>query len=85
MANQTPAECLGKLRVLYGDAFKVYDATNAQIIEWAESPEVWATHQIAFRGWTFPAVEAVVRSCRILRKRAKTAAHCKIKGAQEGR
>ena len=56
MANQTPAECLGKLRVLYGDAFKVYDATNAQIIEWAESPEVWATHQIAFRGWTFPAV-----------------------------
>lgn len=84
MANQTPSECLGKLRVLYGDAFKVYDATNSQIIEWAESPEIWATHQIAFRGWTFPAVEAVVRSCRILRKRARAAAECTIKGAQEG-
>ena len=81
----TPKECLKKLHVLYGDAFKVYNATNQQVLEWAEKPETWATHQIAYRGWTWHATEAVVRSCRILRKRARIAADCHIKQAQEGR
>lgn len=85
MATPNPAQCLAKLRVLYGDAFKVYDATNEQIIHWAEAPETWATHQIAFKGWTFMATESVVRSCRILRKRARIAATIKIKAAQEGK
>tara|TARA_B100001059_G_C17456560_1_gene390030 strand:- start:146 stop:400 length:255 start_codon:yes stop_codon:yes gene_type:complete len=81
----TPAECLEKLRQLYADAFKVYNATNQQILDWADKPETWATHKIAYGGWTYFATEAVVRSCRIYRKRAHVAAAVKLKSAQENR
>lgn len=66
-------QCLQQLRTLYRDANKCEPTSDHAAIEWAEAPDVWATMQIAHRGWTFPAAEAVVRQCRILRKRAACA------------
>lgn len=74
MAPLTPTEALRKLRTLYRDAFKCAPANDQAVLDWARSPELWATQQIAHRGWSFPAAEAVVRQCRILRKRAELAA-----------
>jgi hypothetical protein len=74
MAAISPPQALQRLRNLYRDAFKVAPATDQDALDWASHPEIWATHQIAFRGWSFLAAEAVVRQCRILRKRAAVAA-----------
>lgn len=69
-------KCLKRLRVLYRDAFKVplESISNDVAVEWAARPELWAEHQIRYRGYTFYAAEAVVRQCRILHKRAAIAA-----------
>lgn len=74
MAPLTPTEALRKLAALYRDAFKCAPVNDQAVIDWARHPELWATHQIAHRGWSFPAAEAVVRQCRILLKRAERAA-----------
>ena len=74
MASLTPKEALQRLRILYRDAFKATPETNEAVLDWARHPEHWATLQIQYRGWTFHAAEAVVRQCRILRKRAEIAA-----------
>lgn len=73
MASLTPQECLQRLRGLYRDAFKTEPVNDQIVIDWARAPELWATHQVAFRGWSYLAAEAVVRQCRILRKRALVA------------
>lgn len=73
MAPLTPEQCLQRLRVIYRDAFKCQPENDEAVMCWAESPYLWATHQIRFRNWSFMATEAVVRQCRIYRKRARQA------------
>lgn len=73
MAAVSPPQALQRLRNLYRDAFKVAPANDEAVITWARSPELWATHQIAHRGWSYLAAEAVVRQCRILVRRATRA------------
>lgn len=73
MTPLTPKECLAKLRVLFRDAHKANALDDHQVVDWADHPDLWATHQIAHRGWSFLAAEAVVRQCRSLRKRARLA------------
>lgn len=72
----TPQQALGRLRIIYRDAFKVplETVTNNAVIAWAQKPEHWAEAQIRHRGWSWFAAEAVVRQCRILRNRATIAA-----------
>lgn len=69
----SPEQCLAQLRVLYRDAFKIDTFDDNSVLLWANSPELWAEHQIRHRGWGYHATEAVVRNCRILRKRAALA------------
>ena len=73
MATLTPEQALNRLRTLYRDAFKCAPINDQAVLDWAKRPELWATHQIAYNGWSFHAAEAVVRQCRILRKRAEIA------------
>ena len=73
MARLSPEQCLRTLRVLYRDAFKVHDFNDTQVLNWANSPELWAEHKIRHAEWSFYAAEAVVRNCRRLRKRAAAA------------
>lgn len=73
MATLSPQQCLQRLRQIYRDAMKVTPETDQAVIDWAKQPELWATHQIQHRGWSYPAAEAVVRACRIYRKRAAMA------------
>lgn len=73
MAAITPPQALQRLRNLYREAYKCAPANDEAVIQWARHPELWATHQIAHRGWSFPAAEAVVRQCRILVRRAARA------------
>lgn len=76
MATISNEACLNRLRIIYRDAFKIplHSITNEQVIDWATAPELWAEHQIRYRGWTYHATEATIRQCRILRKRASLAA-----------
>lgn len=74
MAPLTNLQSLHRLRVLYRDAFKCEPDNDQVLIAWANAPELWAQHQIIGRGWSYHAVEAVVRACRVLRKRAAIAA-----------
>ena len=73
MAAATPEQALQRLRNLYRDAFKCAPADDDAVISWARRPELWATHQIAHRGWSYNAAEAVVRQCRIYVRRAARA------------
>lgn len=73
MAALTPQECLAKLRILFRDAHKANPLDDHQVLDWADHPDLWATHQIAHRGWHYLATESVVRQCRVLRKRARMA------------
>jgi hypothetical protein len=79
MATLTPQQCLQRLRQLYRDAMSTAPVDDAAVLSWAKQPELWATQQIQHRGWSYPAAEAVVRACRIYRKRAAIAA---AEGAQ---
>jgi hypothetical protein len=75
MAPLTPPECLGKARKLFSNAHG-YEPTDEQLIDWLSNPGSYAWAESAIRlGWTFPAAESVIRSIRILRKRALTALH----------
>ena len=75
MALGTPEQCLAQLRVLYRDAFKIDKFDDNSVLLWASRPELWAEHQIRYRGWGYHATEAVVRNCRMLRRRAEIAAY----------
>lgn len=74
MATLSPQQCLQRLRQLYRDAMKVAPINDQAVLDWAKQPELWATHQVQHRGWSYAAAEAVVRACRIYRKRAAMAA-----------
>lgn len=75
MAPLSPADCLVKARKLFSNAHG-YDPTDEQLTDWLANPGAFSWAENAIRlGWTFPAAEAVVRSIRILRKRALTALH----------
>jgi hypothetical protein len=74
MSALSPKDCLSKLRALYRDAFKCDAASEQAVLDWANSPESWATWQIRQFGWSYLATEAVVRQCRILHSRASRAA-----------
>lgn len=74
MASLSPDQCLTRVRTLYRDAFKVAPESDEAAVRWAHKPELWATHQIAHHGWSYYAAESVVRQCRILVRRAATAA-----------
>lgn len=74
MSPKSPEQCLRELRALHCSAFKIgHLADSSVVLAWANSPELWAEHQIRFRRWSFHAAEAVVRQCRILRGRATRA------------
>lgn len=73
MPALSPKDCLSRLRVLFRDAHKANALDDHQVLDWADHPDLWATHQIAHRGWSYNAAEAVVRQCRSLRKRARIA------------
>jgi hypothetical protein len=67
-------EILRRLRKLYTDAFHIStEPADADVLRWAESPELWAEHEIRHRGKSFHVAEAVVRNCRIMRSRARRA------------
>ena len=69
----SPDQALARLRLLFKDAYGKPPATDEDVIAWAKDPEIWAERQIRAQGWSFYAVEAVVRSCRMLRRRAAQA------------
>jgi hypothetical protein len=66
-----PITALHRLRKLYRDAHHCDPATDQHVITWAKAPELWAEHQIRFRGWSWYATEATVRECRRLVGRAE--------------
>lgn len=68
-------EILRRLRKLYQDAFRIhFEPADADVLRWADAPELWAEHEIRHRGKSFHMAEAVVRNCRIMRGRARRAA-----------
>lgn len=68
-------EILRRLRKLYKDAFHVHhEPSDAEVLRWADAPELWAEHEIRHLGKSFHMAEAVVRNCRSLRGRARRAA-----------
>lgn len=60
---------LHRLRKLYRDAHHCEPPSDDHVREWAGNPLLWATHQIRYRGWDYPATDAVVRECRRLHAR----------------
>ena len=66
-----------RLRRLYRDANHCEPASNQHALAWAQRPELWAEHQIRFRGWSWAAADSTVRNCRILVNRIAAAAHRK--------
>jgi hypothetical protein len=68
MAPYTPPEALRRAQHLYSSAHNGLEPSDADIVAFVQRPDQWAEQAIRL-GWTYPAAEAVVRSCRILRKR----------------
>ncbi len=66
-----PVTALHRLRKLYRDAHHCEPPTDDHALEWARNPLLWATHQIRYRNWDYPAVDAVVREARRLHARAQ--------------
>ena len=81
MASDELSLC--RLRVLYRDAHHCEPPTDQHAIEWAAKPELWAEHQIRFRGWTWHATEATVKEARRLSNRISAAA-LPLQQGQEG-
>lgn len=69
----TPETALHRLRRLYRDAHHCEPPTDGHAINWAAKPELWAEHQIRFRGWSFHVVESTVREARRLSNRIAAA------------
>jgi hypothetical protein len=70
----TPLEALQQLRLLYRNAHHISTAPvdDYSVIAWCSPPtlNIWATHQIRSRNWSFEAVQAVVHDARRLVRRA---------------
>lgn len=66
-----PVTALHRLRKLYRDAHHCEPPTDEHALDWARNPLHWATNQIRYRGWDYPATDAVVRECRRLYARAE--------------
>jgi hypothetical protein len=69
----TPETALHRLRRLYRDAHHCEPATDQHAIDWAKAPELWAEHQIRYRGWSWHVTEATVREARRLYNRIQVA------------
>lgn len=67
----SPETALHRLRKLYYDAHHCQPPTDQHALDWAAKPELWAEHQIRFRGWSWYATESTVRSARQLHNRLK--------------
>lgn len=54
---------------LYRQVNKLYNKPvgHAAVLEFLQNPELWAEHQIRYRGWGYPVTEKIVRRARILR------------------
>lgn len=65
----SPETALHRLRKLYRDAHHCEPPTDNHALNWAAGPELWATHQIRFRNWSWEATEATVREARRLHNR----------------
>jgi hypothetical protein len=63
-----------RLRKLYRDAHHCEPPSEGHAINWAAKPELWAEHQIRFRGWSYQATESTVREARRLSNRISVAA-----------
>ena len=57
---------LHRLRKLFYDAHHCDAATDQHALDWAAKPELWAEHQIRYRGWSWHAAESTVRNARTL-------------------
>lgn len=63
-----------RLRQVYKDAHHIHHKpADADVLRWADAPELWAEHQIRYRGWSWSACESTVCYCRSYRKRARLA------------
>lgn len=69
----SPETALHRLRRLYRDAHHCEAPTDQHAIDWAKAPELWAEHQIRFRGWGFIVTESTVREARKLYNRIHAA------------
>ena len=59
-----------KAEALYRSAHKVHEPRPVGVIDvrrFIDKPELWAEHQIRYKGWGWHATERVVRRARILR------------------
>lgn len=67
-------ESLLHLRRLYKDAFHIHhEPADADVLRWADDPELWAEHKIRHSNWSWSACEATLRHCRTYRRRARLA------------
>ena len=74
MAPNPHEDSLLRLRQLYKDAFHTHhEPSDADVLRWADAPELWAEHQIRFRAWSWYACESTIRHCRTYRRRARLA------------
>ena len=69
MGLDPAATALHRLRKLYADAHHCAPPSDQHAIDWAKAPELWAEHQIRYRGWGYIATEATVREARRLSNR----------------
>jgi len=69
----TPTTALRRLRGLYRDAHHCDPPSDEIVLRWANKPELWATHQIRFRYWSYEVAEATVRNAKALFKQAQHA------------
>lgn len=65
----SPETALHRLRKLYRDAHHCDAPSDQHAIDWAKAPELWAEHQIRFRGWSWHVTESTVREARRLYNR----------------
>ena len=75
---RSPKQSFTQIALLYRDAHKVHleieEIKPEFILKWANKPslEKWAEFQVRYHGWSWFAVEAVVRQCRSNISRAET-------------
>ena len=65
----SPETALHRLRKLYRDAHHCDAPSDGHLFDWAAKPELWAEHQIRFRGWSWHVTESTVREARRLHNR----------------
>ena len=74
MAPIRHEDILLRLRQLYKDAFHIHhEPADADVLRWADAPELWAEHKIRYSSWSWSACESTIRHCRTYRRRARQA------------